>query len=135
MKALIAIVAVVVVCFGAYKVWEYWDQTGQERAAKQSATATSLDPTRLPGLDPKYESLLQAAQREGSAGLKRWLDAYKSSGVAKDPRLAWIELDYVMMVSTENPIEAKKVFARVKSRTAADSPVYPRIKALEKTYE
>ena len=135
MKALIAIVAVVVVCFGAYKIWEYWDQTDQERAAKQHPTSESLDPTRLPGLDPKYEALLQQARREGAASLKRWLEAYKSSGVAKDPRLAWIELDYVVMISTENPIEAKKVFARVKSRTPADSPVYPRMKALEKTYE
>ena len=32
-------------------------------------------------------------------------------------------------------VEAKKVFAEVKARTPENSPVYRRIKDLEKTYE
>jgi hypothetical protein len=53
----------------------------------------------------------------------------------KDPRLAWIELDYVVMLSPSDPVEAKKLFAQIKKRTPADSPIMPRIRSLEKTYE
>ncbi len=35
----------------------------------------------------------------------------------------------------ENPLAAKRVFSEVKKRTPLESPVYPRIKELEKTYE
>jgi len=136
MKPLIAIFALVMVCLGAWKIWEYWQRQDQERAEKPSTVNPfGVVPHQLPGLNPKLEAPLQQAQREGAAGLKRWLDTYKRSGLAKDPRLAWIELDYVLLISTENPIEAKNLFAQIKKRTPADSPVYPRIKALEKTYE
>ena len=52
-----------------------------------------------------------------------------------DPRRAWIQLDYVVEVSREDPSEAKRVFKNVKDRTPPSSPVYSRIKSLEKTYE
>ncbi len=61
------------------------------------------------------------------------MDKYRK--VAKDPRLAWIELDYVQLVAPKNPGEAKRVFADVKQRTPPESPVYKRVKELEKTYE
>jgi len=53
----------------------------------------------------------------------------------QDPRKAWIELDYCVMVAREDPAEAKRVFRDVKARTAASSPVWPRIQKLQKTYE
>lgn len=52
-----------------------------------------------------------------------------------DPRLASIELDYVVLVAREDIAEARKVFAQVKQRTPPASLVYPRIKQLEKTYD
>jgi hypothetical protein len=39
------------------------------------------------------------------------------------------------MISVKDPVEAKKIFAEVKKRTPPDSPIYPRIKLLSKTYE
>ena len=44
-------------------------------------------------------------------------------------------MDYVLMVSRDNPVEAKRVFAEVKKRVPPESPVYPRLKDLEKIYE
>ena len=53
----------------------------------------------------------------------------------KDPRLAWIELDYVVLISSTDPVQAKKIYRQVKQRTPADSPIYLRLRAMEKTYE
>ena len=58
-----------------------------------------------------------------------------SSMQIKDPRLAWIELDYALKVAPSNPLEAKRVFAELRDRTTPQSPIYPRVKALEKTME
>jgi hypothetical protein len=55
--------------------------------------------------------------------------------MVQDPRKAWIELDYCIAVAREDPAEAKRAFASVKNRTPQSSPVWPRIKQLEKTYE
>ena len=79
------------------------------------------------------ENTLAKAQQSGAAGLREWLNQYRR--YVADPRLAWIELDYCVLVARENPTEARRIFAEVKARVAPTSPVYPRIKQLEKTYE
>ena|SRR5213593_2661238 len=135
MKALIAILIIVAAIFGGWKLLDYWDKVSTEREAKQQAANTPMDPTRLPGLPYQLEAPLQEATKKGAAGLKEWLEKVKHSPQVKDPRLAWIELDYVVLISRDNPAEAKRVFAEVKQRTPPESPVYPRIKLLEKTME
>ena len=75
------------------------------------------------------------AQRGDAATLKRFIDSCKNFPDVKDPRLAWVELDYVVKVSATDPLEARKIFQAVKKRTPTDSPIYPRIKSLEKNYE
>jgi hypothetical protein len=73
------------------------------------------------------------AKGNGPVALGKWL---KSVGDrVDDPRRAWIELDYVVGIAQEDPQEAKRVFAEVKGRIPETSPVYPRVKALEKTYQ
>ena len=79
------------------------------------------------------EASLQAAQRQGAAGLKNWLKLYRP--YLNDPRLAAIELDYIVLISSSNPQEARQIFAAVKQRTPTNSPVYPRLRQLEKTYQ
>ena len=135
MKVSIAIVIVVAALFLGWKLLDYWDQTTQEREAKRAAANVQVDQKQLSGLPPQLEGPLEEARKKGAAGLKDWLEKAKRSPQIKDPRLAWIELDYVVLVSHENPLEAKRVFAEVKQRTTPESPVYPRIKALEKTLE
>jgi hypothetical protein len=53
----------------------------------------------------------------------------------QDPRKAWIELDYVVQLSSKDPKEAKEIFSQVKARTPPQSPVYPRIQKLAQTYQ
>ena len=62
--------------------------------------------------------------------MKNWLKTHSQS--VEDPRKAWIELDYCVAVAREDPAEARRVFATVKERTPPSSPVWPRIKQLEK---
>ena len=50
-------------------------------------------------------------------------------------RLAEIELDYVVLIGSTNPQEARRLFTVVKQRTSTNSPVFPRVKRLEKTYQ
>ena len=90
-------------------------------------------PSSLPGLPLNLEPFLQAAQSKGTATFKICLDYYGPQ--IEDPRKAWIELDYVVMVSTEDITEAKRVYAEVKARTPKSSPVYERVKRLAKAYE
>jgi hypothetical protein len=44
-------------------------------------------------------------------------------------------LDYCVMIARKDPQEARRVFAAVKQRTPASSPVAPRIRDLSRTFE
>jgi hypothetical protein len=135
MKAVISILIVLVVGLGIWKVWDYWDRVSTEREAAERAAKREITPGELGGMPYQMERTLEEATKQGPAALKAWIDRYKAAGVVKDPRLAWIELDYVVMISRENPLEAKRIFNDVKKRTPPESPIYKRIKSLEKTYE
>lgn len=134
MKALTTILILFLVGFVVYKVWDYWDRVNKEKELAVEREKRPFDPRSLAGLDYKFESSLQEAMNKNDPdALKAWLTQYQP--VLKDPRLAWIELDYVQLLTPRNPLEAKKVFATVKARIDEYSPVYKRVKALEKTYE
>lgn len=92
-----------------------------------------IEPRSLKGLHYSLETPLANAQRSGADGLKKFLNQYRTA--IRDPRLAWIELDYVVLVASKDPAEARAVFAEVKGRTPTNSPVYPRIEKLSKVYE
>ena len=135
MRKLVGIFIILLVIVGSLKLYEYWEKVDAEKELKEKAIdGSSLDGRGLPGLPYQLEPMLIEAQKQTST-FKEWLEMHKKSRTIKDPRLAWIELDYLVLVARENPVEAKKVFAEVKKRVPKDSPVYPRIKALEKTYE
>ena len=135
MKAIITILIVVGVAFGGYKIWEYWDTVEHERETKANAPQAEMTGDGLAGLPYNLQNGLKDAEKGGAKSLKAWLDKVKPTGLVKDPRLAWIELDYVLMITKDDPIEAKRIFAQVKQRTPPDSPVAKRIKSLEKNYE
>ena len=135
MKIVIAIILVIGAVLGGWKVFEYWDEVSKDREAKQQAATVHLDPTRLEGLPSQFENSLQEAYKKGAPGLKDWLEQSKRLPQIKDPRLAWIELDYVVMITKDDPVEAKKIFAEIKQRIPPDSPLNERIKTLEKNYE
>jgi hypothetical protein len=134
MKALTSILIIVLVVFVFYKVWDYWDRVSKEKELAVQREKKPFNPSSLSGMEYKFEtSLMEAMNKNDADVLKSWLTQHRT--VLKDPRLAWIELDYVQLVTPRNPLEAKKVFAAVKARIEEDSPVYKRVKSLEKTYE
>jgi hypothetical protein len=125
----------VVLIWGGYELFEVWNSydKDQDLKAKRAEAARNFSPDSLPGMPPELFDSWQKADKNTAAGLRMWLRA--NGARIQDPRRAWIELDYVVLVAHEDVAEAKKVFADVKARTPENSPVYDRIKKLEKTYE
>ena len=134
MTKLIAILMIVAALYGGWQLFLYWEKIKDEAENKQKQEAAAVVMgEQLPGLPPQLEPSLRAARKHGAAGLRNWLKAYGQS--VEDPRKAWIELDYCVAVAREDPAEARRVFAAVKDRLGTGSPVWPRVKQLEKTYE
>ncbi len=129
MKALISLALLI----GAYLLakaifGEFKAQQNKSNPQQQQNAAPSV----MEGLPPELEASLAQAQSQGAPALRKWLQQYGHQ--ARDPRLADIQLDYVVLVSRTNPQEARQLFQAVKRRTPATSPVHERVKRLEKTY-
>jgi hypothetical protein len=134
MTKVIAAFAIIVVLYIGWEVFLYWDKVSHEEETKQKQDAAAMViGDQLPGLPYQLETSLQNARKQGATGLRNWLKAHGQS--VEDPRKAWIELDYCIAVARQDTAEAKRVFAQVKERTPPSSPVWPRIKQLEKAYE
>ena len=134
MTKLIGALIIIAVLYGGWELFLYWEKVKNEEETQQKQDAAAMVMgDQLPGLAPALESALQAARKQGAAGLGNWLKTYGQS--VEDPRKAWIELDYCVAVAREDPAEARRVFAAVKERIGPASPVWPRMKQLEKTYE
>lgn len=131
---LIGALMILLVAWGGYKIFTYYQEvSAQGYAEKEKATGKGVDPTRLEGVPYNLEGSLRHAQSQGPAALKKWLDNYGSQ--IADPRKAWIQLDYCTMVARDNPQEAREAHAAVKKRLRENSPVYPRMKQLEKSFD
>ena len=131
MTKLIAILIILLVLWGSWKLFEYWESV---KANEAKAAAAVVKPEQLEGMpSAALEGSLANAYQQGVTGLKQWLNQYGT--VVKDPRLAWIQLDYVVLITKDSPAEARKIFSQVKGRIKPGGPVYDRIKKLEKTYE
>ena len=134
MTKVIAIFIIVLVLYGGWEMFLYWDKVkNEEQASQKQAAAAVIDPNNLPGLPQNVVPALHAAEKQGAVGLKNFLRDYNR--VIQDPRKAWIEIEYVLMITRDNPQEAKRIFAEVKDRTPPTSPVWPKIQQLEKTYQ
>ena len=137
MKILISILVVLAVSVGAYKLWEYWDRVSQEKEINQKAAdGSDITEYQLPGMASfELEQRYQKAKQNGVTGLRDFLDAYRKSPKFGDPRKAWIELDYAVLITGSDPKEAKRIFLDVKERIPTNSVIYPRIRAMSKTFE
>ncbi len=138
MSKVIGILIVIVCLYGLIKLLNLWQEYKKRDSsgappASQSAAENPVAPEALPGLPPTLEASLQAAQKEGATALGVWLK--RNRPYVQDPRLASIEMDYIALIVRQNPGEARRLFAEVKKRTPADSPVHPRVKRMEKAYE
>ena len=134
MSKVIGILIVLLLLLGAWQLQKFWTKfKKEEEGTKNPPAASAPAQSQLPGMPENLEASLAAAQTKGAPGIKAWLSLYRRA--VRDPRLASIELDYVVLVANSNPAEAKKVFSEVKARVAPGSPVYPRIQSLEKTFQ
>jgi hypothetical protein len=134
MTKLISIFIVLVILFVGWHFFQYWEKVKAEQDTQvKKAEAAQVVPQQLRGMPSQLETSLQAAANQGLPGMRNWLKAYGQS--IQDPRKAWIQLDYCVLLSHESPAEARRLFEEVKKRTPETSPVWPRIKDLEKTYE
>ena len=138
MRKLIGLALILAAFWGCKELYKYWEQVRarketEDRGGAPPRATAAVAPSVLPGLPANLETSLQAAQKQGAASLKNWLKLYRP--YVSDPRLAAIELDYIVLISSSNPQEARQLYAAVKQRTPTNSPLYPRVKQLEKTYQ
>jgi hypothetical protein len=134
MTKIITVVIIVIVLYGGYSLFLYWEKVKNEEETKEQQDAAAMVlGDRLPGVPYDLEQSLQKAKSRGAEGLRAWLKVNGQN--IEDPRKAWIQLDYCVAVAREDPSEARRVFAEVKERIGPTSPVWPRLKQLEKTYE
>lgn len=131
MTRLISIFIVAVVVFCAWRVYRHWEQVQQELHANPKSDVIS--PDSLAGLPPELQHSYQLVRTKETAVMRNWLNTY--GHMINDPRKAWIELDFCTAIARENPAEARGIFADVKARTPESSPVWPRIKQLEASFE
>src|SRR5436190_20490463 len=111
MKALI----VLVILIGAYLLVKGITGEYQAKQKKEQAAEKGIPADGLTGMSADFEPSLATAESQGAAALKTWLTRYSS--YIQDPKLAAIQLDYVVMVGRTDPAEAKRVFQAVKART------------------
>jgi len=134
MTKLIAALILLGVLYCGWELFFYWEKVkNEEEVQKKHAAAAVLSEDQMTGLPYQLESSLRTAEAQGAAGLRNWLKTYRH--VVQDPRKAWIELDYCLLISKDDPSEAKRLFAEIKNRTPESSPIWPRIKKLENAYE
>jgi hypothetical protein len=131
---LIAAVVIVAVLYGGWNLFVYWEKVRDEKeSVRKQEAAAAVSEENLPGLPYGLEPSLRAAKNQGAIGLRNWLKTYGST--VQDPRKAWIQLDYCIMVARNDPAEARRVYAEVRERTGPTSPVWKRLKQLEPTYQ
>ena len=163
MTKIIAAFIIIVVVWGGWELFLYWDKVKNEEETKQKQEEREMvSGDQLPGLAYQLEGSLQTARKQGPAGLKSWLKTHSQS--VEDPRKAWIgprarrapasrslravapraasvrRADLTRVSprrAAPNTEAAKRRRAKIgpRARRAPASPVWPRIKKLEKTYE
>jgi hypothetical protein len=133
MKYVIGIIIVVGLSLGAWQIYQYWGTVNEKPPQAVASSAPQVSGDQLSGLPRSLEESLQRAEQGGTAAMKEFLTAHASE--IKDPRRAWIELDYVVLVGVSDAGEARRVFRKVQGRLTPGSPVYERMKQLAKTYE
>jgi hypothetical protein len=133
MKFVIAVIIIVGLSLGVYQFSEYWQKFKEKPPEAAAPARVEVSGDQLPGLPENLQGPLQTAQEHGAAGLRAFLHDHAHE--IKDPRRAWIELDYVVLAGASDLAEARLVFAKVKARLTPGSPAYDRMKQLEKTYE
>jgi hypothetical protein len=131
MTKLITVLLVILLLFCAWRGYVYWESFQREEQRQQAAK--NFNPDSLPGMPDGLRESYNTAVQRGPHVVRRWLNTY--GHLVEDPRKAWIQLDFCSSIARDNPAEARRLFAEVKERTREASPVWPRIKDLERSFE
>jgi hypothetical protein len=133
MSKLIGLLILLVAVFCGWKLFNYYAAEEKDQRSQQERTAAlNVVPEQLSGLPQNLEASYAAAKDQYST-LKAWIKLHAAQ--VQDPRRASIELDYCSMLARENPAEARRVFASVKERTGPTSPIWGRVKSMEKSFQ
>jgi hypothetical protein len=136
MKALIAIVIILAAVFIFTQLVGLYQRSSRSDRPDSGFTAPAEDASggaSLPGLPSYLEGSLEEARQRGPEALGQWLRRWRKQ--VQDPRLASIELDYVVLLNLKDHKAARELFLEVKSRVPPGSPVSSRIRMLEPAYE
>ncbi len=136
MKFVLLFLLVATVGFGVYRISLIYRSIPTDEQARgnvrENATPMVVDES-LPSLSPPLEASLAIATQAGPPALRQWLN--QNGAWVPEPRLSAIQLDYAQMLVRSNPAEARRVYAAVKARTPANSPLASRLKQLSRTFE
>jgi hypothetical protein len=135
-KFVLLFLLVATVGFGVYRISLIYRSIPTDEQARGNAreNATSMvGDEPLPGLSPPLEASLANATQAGPQALRQWLN--QNGAWVPEPRLSAIQLDYAQMLVRSNPAEARRIYAAVKARTPANSPLASRLKQLSRTFE
>jgi hypothetical protein len=102
----------------------------KETVANQPAPVPT---SSLEGMPYQLQGSLDAAEAQGPAALKRWIDANRR--YLRDPKLGDIELDLAVALMRQDLAEARTIYKEIKSRTPANSPLQGRLQKLSKSFE
>jgi len=137
-KFIFTVVLALCLGLGVWQAFQSWQKAQENQHAAPPPPAVAAAPTapagdQLPGLPPRLQAVFDAAQQRGAQGLHDFLAAHSKE--VSDPRLASIQLDYVLLVTTSDLADARRVFSKVKERLQPNSPVYSQLKQMEATYQ
>ena len=133
MTKIITAVIIIAALYGGWHLFLYWEKVkNEEEVQKKENAQAAIAGDSLPGLPYQLEASLQTARQQGATAMGTWLK--NNSASLQDPRKAWIELDYVLLLARENPSEAKRTYQAVRERLKESSPVWKRVVELEKTF-
>lgn len=124
---------IAVVVFIGYRTYLHWAMLQEDHDGRKPTPIVNVSSGSLPGLPEQLDASFHAARDKSPAAFRAWFNANEKQ--LADPRKAWIELDLCVAIRRDNPVEAKAIFARVKKRVPPSSPVWPRLKELEKAFE
>jgi hypothetical protein len=131
-KFVLLFLLVATVGFGVYRISLIYRSIPTDEKARENATPMVVDES-LPSLSPPLEASLANATQAGPQAIRQWL--IQNGAWVPEPRLSAIQLDYAQMLVRSNPAEARRVYAAVKARTPANSPLTLRLKQLSRTFE
>lgn len=129
-RNILTVLLVAVVVWFGLKFSRYAKQKIGETPVQMDGEAPAAG--KLPGMIASLEPTYETAKRDGAEGVARFLKQHSSE--IRDPRLADLQLDYVLLVGSSNQAEAKRVLALIEARITPRSPVFKRFEQLRKSY-